>query len=216
MKRTNSGAATSAQARWDPPSSITVPPSYNRTKMREKGTEIKRTFVERQREPRVCDDMGVVVEHRRKITTRNENKISRGGRCLSRASLHAKPRNGPESSLASSDRCKRRLLPSFSSSCPVSFPHSRWRCSRVTMRACALHVRAGEPQRNGPFSAPKTGSVCFRALYRPFSSVYTRLWPGTLSVPERRAIEARGDELAGGRSVVESRGGPEGASLGTV
>lgn len=87
VKRTNSGAATSAQARWDPPSSITVPPSYNRTKMREKGTEIKRTFVERQREPRVCDDMGVVVEHRRKITTRNENKISRGGRTpLSRVS----------------------------------------------------------------------------------------------------------------------------------
>lgn len=36
------------------------------------------------------------------------------------------------------------------------------------------------------------------------SVLYTRLWPGTLSVPERRAIEAQGDELAG-RSVVESR-----------
>lgn len=41
-------------------------------------------------------------------------------------------------------------------------------------------------------------------ISRPPLCPYTRLWPGTLSVPERRAIEARGDELAG-RSVVESR-----------
>lgn len=141
------------------------------------------------------------MEHRRKITTRNENKISRGGRCVRacvcvRASLHAKPRNGPESSLASSDRCKRRLLPSFSSSYPVSSPpppFSRLRCSRVTMRACALHVRAGEPQRNGPFSAPKTGSVCFRALYRPFSSVYTRLWPRDSICPREESNRGPGE-----------------------
>lgn len=71
------------------------------------------------------------------------------------------------------------------------------------MRACALHVRAGKPQRNGPFSAPKTGSVCFRALYRPFSSVYTRLWPRDSICPREESNRGPGRRI--GRRTVSRR-----------
>ena len=129
----------------------------------------------------------------------------------------AKPRNVPESSLASSDRCEPSIAFLFLllDTCSfLSFATVKRPSPGDRARVCVARQGDGEPRRNGPFSAPKTGSVCFRALYRSSHRVYRCLWPGTRSVPERRAIEAPGRRI--GRTGQSSNRGPEGASLETV
>ena len=116
----------------------------------------------------------IELQHRN-IKKKKEKKNSRreveNGMGLSR--VVAKPRNVPESSLASTDRCEPPLL-SFSSSLPVSSSPSPWRRDVAGWPCARVRCTSGLASPGGTvLSRPKTGSVCFRALYRGLRLVYT-------------------------------------------